>query len=104
MFRAGLKWIFLIMGTTMGAGYASGREIWQFFGHGSGLAILLFTVLFIICINVILTISYESESTDYLPVLKQIAGEKLTPIYDYMILLYLFCITVVMIAGSGASF
>lgn len=104
MFRAGLKWVFLITGTTMGAGYASGREIWVFFGNGSDLAILLFTLLFIICVNVILTISYESQTSNYLPVLQKVVGNKIAKVYDFMILVYLFSVTVVMIAGSGASF
>ncbi|MFB4168769.1 hypothetical protein [Virgibacillus sp. JSM 102003] len=103
MWRAGLKWMFLIIGTTIGAGYASGRELWQFFGHESGLAILLFTLFFSICCNVIMKVSYEKQSTDYLPVLGDIVGVKLTKLYDVMIFLYLFTTTVVMIAGSGAT-
>ncbi len=31
MWGNGLKWMFLIVGTIMGAGYASGRELWEFF-------------------------------------------------------------------------
>ncbi len=104
MIRAGLKWVFLITGTTIGAGYASGREIWQFFGSGSELAILIFMILFILSVNIILKISYEAQTSDYLPVLRKIVGRKLTKVYDYLILVYLFCVTLVMIAGSGASF
>lgn len=103
MLRAGLKWMFLIIGTTIGAGYASGRELWQFFGHESGLAIVLFMVFFSISCYVIMDISYQRKSTHYLPVLREIVGEGLTKIYDIMILLYLFTTTVVMIAGSGAT-
>lgn len=61
MIRAGLKWMFLIIGTTIGAGYASGRELWQFFGHESGLAILLFIVFFSICCMVIMDISHKKS-------------------------------------------
>jgi uncharacterized membrane protein YkvI len=103
MLRAGLKWMFLIIGTTIGAGYASGQELWQFFGHESGLAILLFTIFFIMSCSVILKVSYEKQSTDYLPVLRVIVGDRLTKAYDIMIFLYLFTTTVVMIAGSGAT-
>ncbi|WP_188455411.1 YkvI family membrane protein [Virgibacillus oceani] len=103
MWRAGLKWMFLIIGTTIGAGYASGRELWQFFGHESGLAILLFAVFFSISCFVIMKISFQRKSTDYLPVLRDIVGNKLTGIYDVMIFLYLFTTTVVMLAGSGAT-
>ncbi|HLR68767.1 YkvI family membrane protein [Virgibacillus alimentarius] len=103
MWRAGFKWMFLIIGTTIGAGYASGRELWEFFGHESGLAILLFVIFFTISCIVIMNISYQRQSSDYLPVLRKIVGDKLTKIYDIMIFLYLFTTTVVMIAGSGAT-
>lgn len=103
MVRSGFKWMFLIIGTMIGAGYASGRELWQFFGHESGLAILLFTILFSISCYVILTISFEKQSNHYLPVLRTIVGKQLTNLYDGMILLYLFTTTVIMLAGSGAT-
>lgn len=103
MWSAGIKWMFLIIGTTIGAGYASGRELWQFFGHESGLAILLFVIFFSVSCGVILNISYERKSTQYLPVLRKIVGNKLTGVYDVMIFLYLYTTTVIMIAGSGAA-
>ena len=103
MIRAGLKWMFLIIGTMIGAGYASGRELWQFFGHDSGLAIFMFAILFAMSCHVILSISYEKRSQHYLPVLRTIVGKHLSPLYDGMILLYLFSTTVIMLAGSGAT-
>src|SRR5690625_1803839 len=89
MLKAGLKWMFLIIGTTIGAGYASGREIWQFFGHESGLAILLFAVFFTISCYVIMNISFEQKSTHYYPVLHDIIGKRLSRLYDLLIFLYL---------------
>lgn len=103
MGKNGIKWMFLIIGTTIGAGYASGRELWQFFGHESGLAIMLFAIFFSVSCSVIMTISQKRESTHYLPVLREIVGPKLTGLFDVMILLYLFSTTIVMIAGSGAT-
>ncbi|MFD1040307.1 hypothetical protein ACFQ3N_18185 [Virgibacillus byunsanensis] len=103
MLQSGFKWMFLIIGTTIGAGYASGRELWQFFGHESGLAILLFVILFSVSCTVIMTVSYNKNSSHYLPVLQEIVGVKLTGLFDVMIFLYLFTTTVVMIAGSGAT-
>src|SRR5690625_963582 len=103
MLQAGMKWMFLIIGTTIGAGYASGRELWQFFGHESGLAIVLFAMFFSASCAVILHLSYQKQSTHYLPVLQDIVGLKLTKFYDVMIFLYLFTTTVIMIAGSGAT-
>ena len=103
MWKSGLKWMFLIMGTTIGAGYASGRELWQFFGDQSGLAILIFTFMFSLCVYVIMKISYEEKSEHFIPVLNKLIGKKLTRFYDIMIILYLFTTTVVMIAGGGAT-
>ncbi|WP_102348075.1 YkvI family membrane protein [Bacillus sp. Marseille-P3661] len=103
MIRAGLKWMFLIMGTMIGAGYASGRELWQFFGYESVLAIILFTVLFSICCIVIMKLSYKKKSVHYLPILEDLLGKRLASIYDLLVILYLFTVTVVMLAGGGAT-
>ena len=103
MWRAGFKWIFLIIGTTVGAGYASGRELWQFFGHESGLAIVLFAIFFTICIWTIMYVGYKLQSTHYFPVLEAIVGKKLSRFYDVMIFFYLYSVTAIMIAGSGAT-
>ncbi len=103
MWKAGLRWMFLIMGTMIGAGYASGREIWQFFGHESGLAIILFTVLFSICCYIIMKISYEKKTVHFLPLLETVLGKRIAAIYDIMLVFYLFSVTVVMLAGGGAT-
>ncbi|WP_182200341.1 YkvI family membrane protein [Paraliobacillus salinarum] len=103
MFKSGMRWIFLIIGTMIGAGYASGRELWQFFGPESGLAILIFSLLFIVCCYTILLISYENKTYDYLPVLKKLVGKRFAPLYDGMIIIYLFTTTVIMLAGSGVT-
>jgi uncharacterized membrane protein YkvI len=103
MWKAGFKWMYLILGTVIGAGYASGRELWQFFGFESGLAIILFTFFFIICCYVIMKISYEEKSEHFSPVLERLVGAKLSYVYDLLIVMYLFTTTVVMIAGGGAT-
>ncbi|WP_347548215.1 hypothetical protein ABFG93_11690 [Pseudalkalibacillus hwajinpoensis] len=103
MWSGGFKWLFLILGTMIGAGYASGRELWQFFGHESVLAIALFTVMFSICCYVIMKISFETNSSHYIPILERLVGKRLTGIYDVLIILYLFTTTIVMFAGGGAT-
>lgn len=103
MFKAGLKWMFLIMGTMIGAGYASGRELWQFFGHESGLAIIIFALLFSISCYIILSISYKHQTLHYIPILEKLVGKNLTKIYDIMIIVYLFSTTVIMLAGGGVT-
>jgi uncharacterized membrane protein YkvI len=101
--KSGLKWMFLILGTIIGAGYASGRELWEFFGFESGLAICIFTIIFIIAVYVIMKISYEEKSKHFFPVLERLIGRKLSYVYDVLIVLYLFSTTIVMIAGGGAT-
>lgn len=103
MFKSGLKWMFLIIGTMIGAGYASGRELWEFFGVESSLAIFLFAILFSLSCYTIMNISYEMKTTDYTPVLERLLGKKLTRLYDSMIILYLYSVTVIMLAGGGAT-
>src|SRR5699024_12323693 len=89
--------------TTIGSGYTSGRELWEFFGHESGLAITLFYILCTMSCYIIMVLSYQKQSSHYVPVLRMIVGKRLTGVYDFMIFLYLFTVTVVMIAGSGAT-
>jgi uncharacterized membrane protein YkvI len=101
--KSGLKWMFLILGTIIGAGYASGRELWQFFGFESGLAICIFTIIFVIAVYVIMKISFEEKSNHFFPVLERLIGRKLSYVYDVLIVLYLFTTTIVMIAGGGAT-
>ncbi|UOE96571.1 hypothetical protein [Alkalihalobacillus sp. LMS39] len=103
MVTRGLKWMFLIIGTMIGAGYASGRELWQFFGSESGLAIFLFSILFIVCCTVIMNLSFEKRSSHYIPILQELMGKRITKLYDMMIVLYLFSTTVIMLAGGGAT-
>lgn len=103
MIKSGLKWMSLIIGTTIGAGYASGRELWQFFGEESGLAIFLFGFIFSICCFVIMKISFEKKTVHFHPVLQALVGKRLSYFYDIVIIVYLFTTTVVMLAGGGAT-
>ncbi|QRZ92963.1 hypothetical protein [Bacillus sp. LJBS06] len=103
LWRAGMKWMLLILGSLIGAGYASGQEIWQFFGAESGLAILLFTIMFIFSSYIVMKISFKVQSTHFLPVLEHLMGPWLAKIYDVLIIFYLFSTTMVMIAGGGVT-
>lgn len=105
--RQGLKICFTIVGTSIGAGFASGREIWEFFGsYGikSSLYLVLSMVLFAVCSMIILWISWKQRTNHYYSVLKLIMGRRVAGWFDGFILLYLISSTVVMFAGSGATF
>ncbi|MGP4038983.1 YkvI family membrane protein [Gracilibacillus sp. D59] len=104
MWKSGMKWMFLIIGTMVGAGYASGRELWQFFGHESGLAIILFTLLFICSVAITMKVSYQNQTSNYYALLEIILGKRIARFYDILIFFYLMSTTVIMIAGSGATF
>ncbi|MDX8045456.1 hypothetical protein SH601_05580 [Gracilibacillus sp. S3-1-1] len=104
MWKSGFKWMFLIIGTMIGAGYASGRELWQFFGHESGLAIVLFTIMFICSVGIIMKVSYQHQTSNYFSLLEILLGKKIARFYDILIFLYLLSTLVIMIAGSGATF
>ncbi|NLP50374.1 hypothetical protein [Bacillus sp. RO1] len=103
MWKSGFRWMFLILGTVIGAGYASGRELWQFFGSESGLAILLFTLFFIISCYVILQISSKEQTEHFSPVLRKLVGARASYFYNIVMVVYLFTTTVVMLAGGGAA-
>src|SRR5699024_4280384 len=65
--------------------------------------IVLFVIFFTMSCIVIMKLSYHKQSSDYVPVLRDIVGKRLTSLYDVMIFLYLITMTIVMIAGSGAD-
>lgn len=103
----GFKISVLIIGTTIGAGFASGREIWEFFssyGTKSFFGILVFMLLFGLCSVLIIWISYNFKTNNYYELLKILVGAKLAKIFDVIILTYLFSVSIVMFAGSGATF
>ncbi|MBA4494098.1 hypothetical protein ACFO25_10890 [Paenactinomyces guangxiensis] len=96
-----------IVGTTIGAGFASGREIWEFFGsygETSHYNIILSMCVFFFATIILLTISWQKKTNHYSEVLEQIMGPYLTRLFDWIVLFFLLSTTVVMIAGSGAAF
>lgn len=102
----GLKISFIIVGTTIGAGYASGREIWEFFGsYGSRSSyfILVSMLLFALSCYVIMELSYKLRANHYVYVLEELTGKFIAHVYDLLIFFYLISTTVVMLAGSGAT-
>jgi len=97
----------IIVGTIIGAGFASGREIWEFFssyGYQSMQGILISMILFGVSSVIILWISYKHQTDNYLDVLVILMGDRLAKIFDVYIFIYLFSGAIVMFAGSGATF
>lgn len=98
-----LQLSFLILGVVIGAGYASGREIWIFFGPNGGRAILFFSVLFGISCYSILKISYQKQTNHYQQIFETLLKHKVGRIYDVLMFIYLILTVIIMIAGSGAA-
>lgn len=100
--RIAVVWI----GTMIGAGFASGKEILQFFGPLSevgGTAIVLATFLLIWICRRILTIGYENGA-ETLDEYLSITGGRWGKYIKVFMLLFMFCGMAVMFAGSGALF
>lgn len=95
-----------IVGTTIGAGFASGREIWEFFGsygQGSQYGFLVSLFLFGISNLIILWISYQKGTNNYFELIEILLGRSLARIFDIMMMIYLTLLTVVMFAGSATT-
>ena len=96
-----------IVGSTIGAGFASGREIWEFFGSygtSSGMAIILsMSIIFIVSV-IVLHISWTRNTRNYSDLFRQVMGVKVARYLDGFVALYLLTGTLVMLAGSGATF
>ena len=103
----GIKVGLTIIGTMIGAGFASGREIWEFFGSygpNSQYSMMVAMVLFLISTFVILWISTTYRTKNYSEVLEKLMGRRMASLFDLLTMLYLIGMSVVMFAGSGATF
>ncbi|HBT19894.1 MAG TPA: hypothetical protein DEA47_00745 [Peptococcaceae bacterium] len=94
--------------TVVGAGFASGQEVLQFFGC-FGLAgfagIAISTALFIFFGMLIMDLGHKLKAKSFLPVVKQAGGGKwFSGIIYIIITFFLFRVVVIMDAGVGAIF
>lgn len=103
VFRIGATYI----GTVVGAGFASGQEVLQFFGYfgargifGIGLAALLFMAYGFL----ILELGRRLGAESHLPVIHYAGGRWLGGAMDVVITFFLFGALTAMVAGSGAIF
>lgn len=95
------------IGTVVGAGFASGQEVLQFFGY-FGLngvwALILTTILFIFFGWIILDLGMRLEAASHLPVIRYAGGKWVGTAVDYVITFFLFGALTAMAAGAGAIF
>lgn len=97
----------MLIGTVIGAGFASGAEIMAYFtsyGEAGFMGMILAGVIFAGSTYITLKIAYEHKNTDYGTFTKQIAGKWIGALLDVMVTLSMLLGYGVMLAGSGAIF
>jgi uncharacterized membrane protein YkvI len=95
------------MGTIVGAGFASGQEVLQFFsvyGRYGIWAVLLTTIMFIFFGYYSLMLGHKLKATSHVEVIRFANGRYLGFIVDLVITVFLFGALSAMIAGAGAVF
>ena len=93
------------IGTIVGAGFATGQEVLQFFTRFGvwGLAgLIVTTILFIVFSSIIMTFGKQLNAKSHLEIIKFSGGKWIGSIIDYMITFFLFGGLTAMIAGTGA--
>lgn len=102
-----LKIAGVYIGTVVGAGFATGQEVLQFFTRFGirGLAgISITTVLFIFFGIIIMSLGNILHAKSHLEIIQYSGGKILGAMIDLIITIFLFGTFSVMIAGNGALF
>lgn len=98
---------FTYIGTVVGAGFASGQEILQFFtqyGWLASLTIALSSILFIWIGIKLMLMAHDLKASSYEDLNHAIFGRKIGNWINLFMMLVLFGITTVMLAGGGTVF
>ena len=94
------------IGVIVGAGFASGQEVLQYFtsfGHMGTAAAVVATALFAYLGMMLTLLGSRTRAQSHKTVIYQISGRHLGVIVDYIIIFTLFGVGVVMIAGAGST-
>ncbi|MCL6444567.1 MAG: GerAB/ArcD/ProY family transporter [Alicyclobacillus sp.] len=95
------------IGTVVGAGFASGQEIWQFFGKfgaAGWVGCLVSVVLFSWLGYKVMCLGSRYAGTSFLDVSRRLFGSAAGWIVNGILWMMLFGITVAMLAGAGELF
>jgi len=93
------------IGTVVGAGFATGQEIMQFFvvfGPFGILGLLLATALFHLFGSAVMSMGKRLDARSHAEVIGFVGGGVLGPVIDVIITFSLFCTVTTMVAGTGA--
>lgn len=94
------------IGVIVGAGFASGQEILQYFTSFGLLGIIgavIASALFAYLGMVLMQIGSRMQTTSHRDAIYKISGRYLGVVIDYIIIFTLFGVGVVMIAGAGSN-
>jgi uncharacterized membrane protein YkvI len=95
------------IGTVVGAGFASGREVMQFFtrfGHWGPYLILLSTLFFVWIGARVMLLAAELKAKSYEDLNKFLFGEQTGRWVSHLMLIVLLGVNAVMLAGAGSLF
>ncbi len=96
---------FTMVGTVIGAGFASGQEILRFFvvfGHGGVLGLLLCGVMFMALSRAILVNAARLQTGSHRDLLAKTTPAVVAHALDALLVLFLLVSTAIMLAGAGA--
>ncbi len=105
--KKSLKLASAFIGIVVGAGFASGQEILQYFtsfGYWGFAAVVVAAALFGYLGMVLMRLGSRMQTTSHEDAVYAISGKVLGKVIDYTLILTLFGILVVMIAGAGSIF
>lgn len=95
------------IGTVIGAGFASGQEIMQFFTQYGTIGLLLAALtgfMFYLCGYAVFYLAKHYKTYDYNSFIIKTCGPRISLVYDCIISMFLFFGASIMFAGSGAIF
>ncbi|WP_017729294.1 YkvI family membrane protein [Halalkalibacterium ligniniphilum] len=95
------------VGLIVGAGFASGQEVLQFFTHFGlwSIAGVVIATLFFAFLGMHITqLGSQLQTTSHKKVIEHLCGPYLGKVVDFAILFFLFGVAVVMVAGAGSVF
>ncbi|MGP0587779.1 YkvI family membrane protein [Paenibacillus timonensis] len=102
-----LQIAFTYIGTVVGAGFATGQEILQFFtryGKWGVLTILLSTVLFVWLGTKMMLLARDIKAASYEDLNRRLFGERIGRALSLFTLIVLIGVNSVMLAGAGSVF
>ncbi|MCY8173773.1 hypothetical protein [Bacillus inaquosorum] len=97
---------FAFVGVVVGAGFATGQEILQFFtnyGTFSYLAIFITVIILLFGGCIVLTNGYDLKAINHTEPIRIYLGNYLGPIIDIILTVFLYCLAIIMTAGGSAT-